>query len=103
VNNRRLTFGVVALVASGLLLPLLPSAIAIGAVYLLPGKIPSYVPNNAITFGAVLGAAVSGGILLRLNGPRLLRSVVWLVVVALMFAFEEGSFLQLPEYMTRSN
>ena len=101
MNNRRLAFGVVALVASAFLLPFLPSAIAICAVYLFPGKIPSYVPHNAILFGAVLSAVVSGGILLRLSGPRFLRSVVWLVVVALMFGFAEGSFLQLPEYMTR--
>lgn len=68
---------------------------------MFPGKIPSYVPNNAMTFGAVLGAVASGGILLRLSGPRFLRLVVWLVVVALMFGFAEGSFLRLPEYMTR--
>lgn len=100
-NNRRFAFEVVALVASAFLLPLLPSVIAICAVYLFPGKIPPKLPNNAIMFGAVLGAAASVGILYRMRGPRFLRSVVWLVIVALMFGFAEGSFLRLPEYMTR--
>jgi hypothetical protein len=70
-------------------------------VYLFPGKIPAMVPDNAIVCGALMGALASGFVLVRVNAPALLRIAVWVLIVALMFTYWQGSFLRVPDYMTK--